>query len=156
MAISSTSINYSDRKLDLHIMQGVNAPNTSDINPSFGLVSNYCAGVQKLIQRYMIMFLTEIGSQENYLDFGSDFVIKITSTSNNFNRSDLYSLFAFANLKVSDEIINYQINNNLPLDEQLNVAELEEIVSTVDGGVSLKVRIIPRADQPVEFLIPLP
>jgi hypothetical protein len=156
MAISNTSTNYTDRKLDLHIMQGVQAPNHSSITPSFGLVSNYCAGVQKLIQRYTIMFLTELGSQENYPEFGSDFITKITSTSNNFNRSDLFSLFAFANLKVSDEIINYQIDNNVPLDEQLNVVELEEIVSTPNGGVSLKLKIIPRAEQPVEFLIPLP
>lgn len=156
MAISKISTNYADRKLDLHIMQGVNAPNASNISPSFGKISNYCAGVQKLIQRYTIMFLTEIGSQEDYPEFGSDFITKITSTSNNFNRSDLFSLFAFANQKVSDELFDYQINNDIPLDEQLNVVELNEIVSTPDGGVSLKLTIIPRAEQPVEFLMPLP
>lgn len=156
MAISKISTNYADRKLDLHIMQGVHAPNASNISPSFGKISNYCAGVQKLIQRYTIMFLTEIGSQEDYPEFGSDFITKITSTSNNFNRSDLFSLFAFANQKVSDELFDYQINNDIPLDEQLNVVELNEIVSTPDGGVSLKLTIIPRAEQPVEFLMPLP
>jgi len=66
MPISSTTTNYSGRKKDIHIFQGVDPSKVSDINPSFGKISNYCAGVQKLVQRYAICLLTELGSQENY------------------------------------------------------------------------------------------
>ncbi|MEG7795894.1 hypothetical protein, partial [Listeria monocytogenes] len=71
MAIKSITTNYTGRKIDLHIMQGVKAPGSSDISLGFGKISNYCSGVQKLIQRYTIMLLTEIGSQENFPTFGS-------------------------------------------------------------------------------------
>ena len=156
MAISNITTNYTGRTIDLHIFQGVNAPNASDITPSFGLISNYCSGVQKLVQRYAILLLTELGSQELYPDFGSDLLTKLTSTSNNYNRSDLFTLFALANVKVSDVILAYQIENPLPLDEQLDVATLEEIVTTTDGGVALRVNISTRAVGAIDFLLPLP
>lgn len=155
MAISGTSINYSGKKIDLHIMQGVKAPLTTDIAPSFGTISNYCTGVQKLIQRYMIMLLTELGTQETYPDFGSDFLTKLTSSSSVFNISDIQHIFAFANDKVSNEIIAYQIDNVLPEDEQLNVASLIDVISA-NGGVSLKIQIITQSQDAVEFIIPLP
>lgn len=156
MAISSITTVYTDRKIDLHIMQGVNAPSKSSITPSFGLISNYCTGVQKLIQRYMIMLLTEIGSQENYPDFGSDFLVNLLSSSSVYNRVDLQNLFAFANAKVSKAIIDYQIENELPLDEQLNTASLVDIINIAPGHVSLKIQIIPQTQDAVEFVVPLP
>lgn len=156
MAIKNITTNYTGRKIDLHIMQGVNAPGSSTINLSFGKISNYCAGVQKLIQRYTIMLLTELGSQEQFPTFGSNLITKLTSTSNNYNRSDLYALFALANLKVCNDIFDYQINNPLPEDEQLSNATLEEIISTTDGGVAMRVKIVTRVVGAVDFLIPLP
>lgn len=156
MAINSITTNYTGRKLDLHIMQGVKAPLASNISLGFGRISNYCSGVQKLIQRYTIMLLTEIGSQENFPTFGSNLIVKLTSTSNNYNRSDLFALFALANLKVSNDIFEYQINNPLPEDEQLSTASLEDIVTTTDGGVAMRVLITPRTQEAVDFIIPLP
>lgn len=156
MALGALTFNYTDRKLDLHIMQGVNPPNATLITPSFGSISNYCAGTQKLIQRYTIMLLTELGSQENYPDFGSNLLTTLSSTSSVFNKSDLFGIFALANNKVCNELADYQSVNVLPLDEQINVAELEDIINVGNGEVSLKVRIVPRSTQPVEFLVPLP
>ncbi len=156
MAISGLSTDYSGRKVDLHIMQGVKAPNATAINLGFGKISNYCSGVQKLIQRYMIMLLTEIGSQEEYPTFGSNFITRLTSTSNNYNRTDLQHIFAFANNKVSTEIIAYQVANTLPLDEQLNVARLINIETTPTGGVALKIQIETATNGAVQFIVPLP
>lgn len=102
------------------------------------------------------MLLTELGSQEQFPTFGSNLITKLTSTSNNYNRSDLYALFALANLKVCNDIFDYQINNPLPEDEQLSNATLEEIISTTDGGVAMRVKIVTRVVGAVDFLIPLP
>ena len=155
MAISGTSTNYSGRKIDLHIMQGVKAPATTSITPSVGVISNYCTGIQKLVQRYAIMLLTELGSQEPYPEFGSNFLTKLTSSSSIFNVRDVYHIFAFANDKVSKEIIAYQIDNILPEDEQLNTASLLDVVPQSEG-VALKIQIVPMSNTAVEFIIPLP
>ena len=136
--------------------QGVNAPNSSDITPSFGKISNYCTGIQKLVQRYTIALLTELGSQPNFPGFGSPLITILTSSSNSYNRADLYPIFNRANAKVVKEFFAYDQTANPPDDERLAGASLDSIKSTIDGGVAISVKIQTYATGPVAFVIPLP
>lgn len=158
MAISQTlSVDYSNRKIDLHIFQGVNAPNSSDITPSFGKISNFCTGIQKLAQRYTICLLTELGSQVSFSDFGSDLITSLTSSSNLYNRADLYPIFNEANAKIEAEFYDHdQKYPGAPDDERLASAALVDILSTPTGGVALSVELQTYSVEPVSFIIPLP
>ena len=155
MAIAKVTTDYSTRTKDLHIMQGVNPSKLSGITPSFGKISNYCAGVQKLVQRYTILLLTSIGSQPNYPNFGTDLVDTVMSSSLLLNKLEFVNIFNFANAGVVSFLRNYQRKVAAPLDEQLNTATLLDIVIK-DGGISLKVQLVTMQNTPVDFIVPLP
>lgn len=156
MAITGTTTNYSGRKVDIHIFQGVNPNKLSPVTPSFGKISNFCSGIQKLIQRFAIALMTDLGSQKDYPTFGTQLMRTLNNRNLLFNKADLYPIFNFAAYKVISEFRDYQAKNyNIPEDEKLNTAYLSDII-IVNDSVSFKVTIVPMSGDVTEFLIPLP
>lgn len=157
MAINTVlSTDYANRKIDLHIFQGVKAPTASSITPSFGRISNYCTGVQKLIQRYTIALLTELGSQPSFETFGTSLITELNSSSSLLNRADLYPIFNEANAKVLNEFFAFDLDNpSVPDDERLAGASVLSI-NSVNGTVSISVQIFTQATDPITFILPLP
>jgi hypothetical protein len=156
MPISGTSTDYSNRTKDLHIFQGVNPNKLANISPSIGRISNYCSGIQKLIQRYAIALLTEITSQPNYLTFGTNLISRLTNSSSRINKADVYPIFNAANSKVITLFKTYQQSTpGLPKDEQLATAQLLDI-KVVGDTISLSVQIYPVSTAPILFLLPIP
>lgn len=158
MAISNVSTDYSNRKRDIHILQGVKATQMgkAKITPSFGKISNYCAGVQKLVQRYTISFFTIAGSQDHFAEFGTSFLQKISSARRNMTKEEIGHLFNFANAKIITEFKQYQADNpDQPLDEQIAKATLLN-ASALGDTLNLDIKIITLAGDVVEFLLPLP
>lgn len=156
MAITGTTTNYSGRKVDIHIFQGVNPDKLAAVTPSFGNISNFCSGIQKLIQRFAIALLTDLGSQKDYPEFGTTLMRTLNNRNLLFNKADLFPIFNFASYKVISEFKDYQAkNSDIPADEKLNTAYLSDIIIANDS-VSFKVTIIPVSGNATEFLIPLP
>lgn len=156
MPISGTTTNYTGRKKDIHILQNVNPAGTATTTLAFGKISNFCAGIQKLVQRYTISLLTELGSQESTTTFGTKLLGKLYSRSLHLNKADVFPLFNQASSKVLKEFRRYQSDNpGLPEDEQLRGARLLDVVITKDG-IALNIKVIPVSADPVEFLVPLP
>ena len=155
--ISSTTTNYSNRTVDIHILKGtdVTLPNAQPVNVCFGKPSSFCTGVQKLVQRYAISLLTVLGSQIDFNGFGTTLLVD-TNMSGLQTISDLTHLFNFANLKVTTDFRQYQATlANGPLDEQLNAATLTDI-SVSGDSVSMSVTITTMAGSDIPFVIPLP
>lgn len=156
MPINGTSTDYSTRTKDIHIFQGVDVSKVSNITPSFGKISNYCTGIQKLVQRYAISLLSELGSQPGFTDFGTNLVSTLLRSSSRMSKADVFTIFNFANLKVIKLFKNYQQKTaDLPLDEQLATAKLIDI-NVVNGNVSLSIQLYPLTGEPVKFVVPLP
>jgi hypothetical protein len=156
MPISGTTTDYTGRTKDMHIFQGVDPAKPAKITLEFGKVSNFCTGVQKLVQGFAICMLTELGSQESYPTFGSNMLSRLHNRNLSLNKADLFPIFNLACIKVINEFRLYQTQNpGLPEDEQLNTALLENIFVTADS-IQLQVRIYPVAAEPVQFVIPLP
>ena len=156
MPISGTSIDYSTRKKDIHIFQNVDVNKVATIAPSFGRISNYCAGIQKLVQRYAIALLTAIESQTAYPAFGTSLLTQLSNTNLSIDKTRLTHIFNFANYSVIQLFRTYQSNTTgLPLDEQLDTATLQDIVVT-NGTASLSIKLFPVQKDAVIFLIPLP
>lgn len=156
MPITGVSTDYSTRTKDLHIFQGVNAVKLSDITPGFGRISNYCSGVQKLVQRFTITLLNELGSQPDFPLFGTELVGTLLRSSSNINKADVGHIFNTASLKVIREFRDYQRGiTGVPLDEQIDTATLVDVVIQ-NGSIGLTIKIYPLQGTPVVFIMPLP
>lgn len=149
------STDYTGRKKDISIMQGPSpyVQGLQQVTLGFGDISSYCAGVQKLIQRYTIILFTVLGSQKYEPTFGTSFVKQVRSM-NLMSETDMSHLFNFANFDAIKVIKNDQITrDDVPLDEQLDSAVLDSL--TVSGdSIIFNVRIYTMAGSPVTFLIP--
>jgi hypothetical protein len=159
MPVNSIISDYTGRKKDLSILQHPDATLTGPqtVKPAFGAPSRFCAGIQKLIQKYAIILLTNIESQPNYPEFGTRFIANL-STNNSIDRILARQIFAIANATAIRTLQNYQIKNkNIPSDERMDSATLRNIV--VDpriGSVSFDIAITSDAGETVDFLLPLP
>jgi hypothetical protein len=158
MPILKETSDYTGRKKDISILQ---YPNTEVIDgvevlPRFGKPSRFCAGVQKLIQRYMILMLTNINSQDYYPDFATDFLWPLQAGIGPTDNIAARQIFTLADYAAVNIIKNYQIDNpDLPLDEQLDFTTLRNI-SLYGSFVSFDVKLTTLAGEAVDFLVPLP
>jgi len=155
MSISGVTTDYTGRKKDINIF-GYKNPSiqqTSMATLSFGPTSSYCAGVQKLIQRYVIMFLTNLGSQQFYPDFGTSFVPSLSASQSG---TDLTHVYVFANKLVIDNFRAYQsTHTDLPLDEQIQTVLLNSI-SYENGIMNLSITFLTLSGDTVDYILPLP
>jgi hypothetical protein len=159
MPVNSIISDYTGRKKDLSILQNPDASlvGAQTVTPSFGAPSRFCAGIQKLIQRYAIILLTNLESQQNYPEFGTRFIATL-STNSSIDRILARQIFTLANAIAVKTLQNYQIKNkNIPNDERIDSATLRNIVVVPSlGSVSFDIAITSEAGQTVDFLLPLP
>ncbi len=158
MAINTQATDYSGRKRDVSILQypDSSSVNAQEVFPRFGKPSRFCAGPQKLIQRYTILLMTNLRSQEFYPAAGVDFLWTLQEGISPVDNITATQIFTTANYQTVVTIKNYQTENpDLPLDEQLERAELTGI--SISGGyVSFDVKLTTLAGSVVDFLVPLP
>ena len=158
MPISKFTTDYSGRKKDVSIMRGTDPTSkfSQGVTLEFGKVSAYCAGIQKLIQQYMVLLLTAIGTQPAHPDFGTTFYTQIIK-GNVSNKSDLIHKFNFANLTAIEKIKSYQQGKtDIPEDEQLDTALLDDVIFVSRDQVNLRITVKSNAGDEVEFLMPIP
>lgn len=158
MPIKKEITDYTNRKKDISILQ---YPNTTvydgaEVFPKFGTTSRFCAGVQKLIQRYTVLMLTNINSQEYYPDFATDFLWPLQAGIGPTDNIAARQIFTLADYNAVNIIKKYQIEYpDLPLDEQLDTTFLRNL--TLYGSfVSFDVKLTTLAGDAVDFLVPLP
>ena len=160
MGIAYTTTDVSGRMQDISILKfpvqyASNGQLVVDAL-EFGTPSQFCVGIQKLIQRYVITLLTFLGSQTDYPTFGTGLLPYITSTNYGSSKDNVQHAFNFANSAVLSIFRTYQASNpNLPLDEQINTAILNDI-TLISDAINLKISIISNAGTNVVFYIPLP
>lgn len=155
MAISKLTYDYSTRKKDVSILHGADPSKIGGqlVDPSFGLVSQICAGPQKLAQRYAIYLLTALESQPNFPLEGTNFLTRVSNGV--LNIADVAHIFNLANSDVLQDFDNYERENPGPLDERLSSAVLQR--TSVSGSiVSLDIKLTTVAGDDIEFLVPLP
>jgi hypothetical protein len=158
MPISGTSSDYTGRTKDISIFQSADATiiGPQDIAPSFGKRARFCAGVQKLIQRYAIILLSNVNSQPNYPDFGTSFMATITAGISPVDKLAAIQIFSAASYDTVLTLRNYQATHpEIPPDEAISRAELNNI-SLYGSYAAFDVKIFTEAGTSVKFLVPLP
>lgn len=158
MPIRNITTDYSGRAKDIDITPTIDPTKTSaqKVTPGFGQVSSYCAGVQKLVQRFMISLVTVQGSQKSYPTFGTN-LLKSLTVSSLTTLADLRHAFNFASAKVVSEFRAYQsATPNLPDDEQLDTALLLDVSVNANYEVTYRVALYTKAGETYDFLLPIP
>jgi hypothetical protein len=149
---------YSGRRRDISILDypDLSSMDGKEVFPRFGKTSRFCAGTQKLIQRYTVLMLTNVNSQEFYPTFGTDFLWPLQAGISPTSRLQAAQIFFLADYDTVTVIKNYQVDNpDLPEDEQLDYTELVDFV-LYNGSVAFSVKLTTLAGNLSNFLIPLP
>lgn len=151
MAISD----YANRRYDFLALQNVKPTGDNQL----GLLlfaddgtSQICVGVQKLAQRWLLEFLTELGSMPGLPQRGTNFMTQVRAGILR-TAADLTAAFHFAafatRVTLSDEE-----DDTWPADERLADAVLES-VAFLPGYANIKVNIYSRAGTSRDIIMPI-
>lgn len=158
MAVASISSNYIGRRKDISILQYPDASviDAQTVAPVFGRTTRMCTGTQKLVQRYAIILLTNINSQENFPSFGTNFLYPLRAGISPVDNLQATQIFKLASYTAVNTLKRYQIDNpDIPLDETISTAELTDI-SVYGGSASFEVTIKTEAGDTIDFVVPIP
>lgn len=158
MAITSISSNYTGRSKDISILQYPDA-SLSDaqiVLPQFGQNARFCTGVQKLLQKYVIILLTNLKSQPSFPGFGTDLLYTLQGGISPVDRVRASQIFILASFAAVTELKKYQIANpTIPDDEKIVRAELLNL-DLYGGYVGFSVKVVTAAGENISFIVPLP
>lgn len=156
--IVSTSTNYTGRKKDISIMHSPDATlaGPQNITIAFGRRGQFCAGLQKIIQKYTIILLSNIGSQSSYPEFGTNFLYSLRGGIAPVDQLKAAQIFNLASYDAVNTLKGYQAaRTDIPTDERIVSAKLTAI-SLYNGSASFDIAIATEAGSAMNFLIPLP
>ena len=147
----STSTNYYQRSIDLSIFQGIKENGIATVDQSlFNNGGEVCTGIQKLIQRWLIRFLTPLGAVKFHPEWGTDFLSEAPSF-----HSELDTEIAFysAITDVSDQLSEEE-DDNMSDDEKLEKVDLLGI-TVRDTGFVMKIKITSQAGESAPLILPI-
>ena len=120
------STDYTDRSVDLLILQGVAETGKNQVDPAWGDVGYLCTGIQKVVQTWLVLFLTERGTVLNEPERGTEFLQAIRSGRIQVEE-DIPAEFSMAADRISRTMDQDAADvGDLPDDERLDTAELSE------------------------------
>lgn len=149
------STDLTGRLIDILISQGVNFVDenvTKPVELAFGDAERVVTGPQKLIQQWMIVFLTKRGSVQANPNFGTSF-IRNMEQGRIVTDADVRLEFADATALATDTLD--EANVNKPEDEQLAVAELVDFTLT-PTLLNMKVNLVSVAGEGTTVILPIP
>lgn len=152
------SYNYTSRTKDISILQTPNPEATGAVavSPSFGIYPKFCAGVQKLVQKYIIILLTNLESQPNYSDFGTSLLYTLKAGISPVDKIAASQIFSLASYTAVNILKSYQSETvDIPLDERIVNATLTDLTLRGDTA-AFNVAISTEAGDNISFLVPLP
>lgn len=158
MSISSITSDYIGRKKDISILQYPDATITDaqTVLPQFGKNARFCAGAQKLTQRYTIILLTNVTSQPEFPEFGTSLLYTLGSGISPVDRIAAAKIFNFASYAAVEILRAYQSGRaDLLSDEKIVNASLVN-VGLYAGVAAFDVKINTESGESVPFLVPLP
>lgn len=146
---------YAGRSYDFLALQNVKARGDSRLGLELakqGDSTYICVGIQKLTQRWLLEFLTELGSMPGLPARGTDFMTRVRQGRIR-TEAALRAAFAFAEY---DARINLQKEEEItwPDDERLAGVDLLA-VAFLPGYANLRVGITSRAGAARDIILPV-
>jgi hypothetical protein len=146
---------YTNRAIDFLAAQNVQASGDSQLElalfspDSSGYI---CAGIQKLAQRWLLEFLTEVGSMPGLPTRGTNFMTLVRNGSIRTTAA-MRLYFNFAAVTAKTNLANEE-NATWPDDERIAGAELASLEFS-PGSAKLYVIVYSRAGNAREVLFPV-
>jgi hypothetical protein len=149
---------YTGRFVDLLIFEGVKPADEQRIR--LGLSGNdggkIVAGIQKLVQSYALLFLTERGSIGVNPTQGAEFIAGMRQ-SRIQDEADVLSEFTLANELVRQQLALTANAQDLPDDETFDSATLENFsLDHESSTIRLSVKVISLAGTSRDIILPVP
>jgi hypothetical protein len=165
MAVAGTTTDTTDRALDLAVLFQIDSINTVPKRMSLTVAGDdntpyFITGLQKLVQRYVILFMTALNSNEYEPTAGTTLIQQYLRSAVT-RRSQIVHLFHLSNAQVSDQIRREDESSAFgatpPLDEQLASAQLVSFaIDTGTATVRLRVKLTSQAGDTAVFVLPVP
>lgn len=162
--MTGSTTSYAGRQLDIELLQHVAVPVDQRVFPAVDHASDgsgprICAGMEKVVQRYAKLLLTDLGSVKFDEDLGNDLLPSIRN-GQVYSTAWVTHLFNEANRNVLNAMIADDNDTDtfgaLPDDERIDTAELVDLdVDETTATVSIHVRITTLAGEDYEFVAPV-
>ena len=160
--MTGTSTSYAGRQLDIELLLHVSEPVDQRVRPSVGGDGDgpgICAGMEKVVQRYAKLFLTELGSVRFDELLGNNLLSSMRN-GQVYSTSWVTHLFNEANRNVLNAMIlddnSTDVFGQIPDDERIESAELVSLdVKQESASVSIHVRITTLAGESYEYIAPV-
>lgn len=144
--------NYTNRSIDVVAFHGVKPTGYAQLrqNLFLGTPGEVCTGIQKLVQRWLCVFLTPTGSQTFSPGRGTQFMIDIFTAN---TETQVHTIFQLAN---SDAIAQLKAEEtvNMPADEMIKSVKLDSM-SLYLGRLSLYITIKSKAGETTSIILPI-
>ena len=158
---TTTTTDYTGRQLDVELLQSITKPaelipvTVSNVSTPPKLV----AGIQKLVQRYALLLLTNVGEVKFDQEQGGD-LMRLLLEGYVQDVGQLQYAFAYANDRVTRMLNEEDINTDLYVasspDEQISTATLLDAqVDKVTSTAYLRVYIVSQAGEDFTFVVPV-
>lgn len=160
------SKSYANRQVDLELLKHVDDPNKfykwKMVTPVTHLEPRIVAGIEKVVQRYAHIFLTNLGSMRLAKESGNTLLHnismgKVSSHGIALHLAALANSNAVASMKFDDN--NTDLFGALPDDERILSATLKKVELKYDsltgGRISVHVAINTAAGNSFEFIVPV-
>lgn len=146
---------YTGRKYDYLSFRGVKPTSATKLDLELFTPENngqICVGIQKLAQRWLLEFLTALGSMPGRPTRGSTFIAQV-KRGQLFNQIDVSAAFASDEIDIRNNLRNEEYAG-MPDDEKIDNAQLLSSAS-LPGYLQLYVKITSRAGTSREIILPI-
>lgn len=153
--LRNAKIDYAGRTVDLLLLKTVIRPFDQRVAPVVTEVPMLVSGIEKLVQRYALLFLTELGSVMNSPDEGTEFLTYL-SHGKIYDESSLKSSAARADNRASRQIKQEDSALETPDDEALASSEIMNVsFDRTRASVTVTVRITTLAGESYTYVTPI-
>lgn len=150
-----STIDYSGRTVDLLLLKTVLQPENKQVNPNVANQPMSVTGIEKLVQRYALLFLTELGSVMNSPNEGTEFLTSL-SRGKIYDESSLSAAATLANKTVYRQIVSEDAALETRDDEALDDSSIQELkMDRATASVSVTVKITSVAGESFVYTAPI-
>lgn len=151
MAIFHKLSKYPDRSFDFVVMHG--AAKTGSAMVDFSLIKDggaVCTGLQKLIQRYVLCLMTDLGSMTFNSRRGCSFMRNIMQAN---DEEEVTTAFQFARMDVAQQLRNEE-TDDMPDSEKYASSELID-VSFFGDTLSIAITLQSVSGDSSDIILPI-
>lgn len=152
----ASSTDYTGRSVDLSIFLGAQAQGEQQLVLDFSDGGDVITGIQKMIQTFTMLFLTEIGSVLYQPSLGCSFITAMRLGAIR-NEGDVQAQFDLAIEQIRQTMDLVADAASLPPDETFDSAELTSFdLNTEAGKLTLKIALKSQAGASRVIYLPVP